>query len=380
VNKRNGLSFGRFWAILVKEFIQMRRDKVTFAMMFGVPLMQLLLFGYAINSDPKHLPAAMILGDDGPMGRSLLYALKNSDYFDFTRNVKTEEEGRELLARGDVLFVINIPENFSRNLLRGDRPAVLVEADASDPVATGNALGALNTLVNSALQNDLKGSLNFLNGTNGPIDLRVHALYNPEIITQYNIVPGLMGVVLTMTMIMITALAITRERERGTMENLLSMPTRPIEVMVAKIVPYIFVGFTQVAVILIAGHFLFHVPMEGSLALLTIVALIFIAANLSVGITFSTVAQNQLQAMQMSFFFFLPSMLLSGFMFPFRGMPGWAQVIGEMMPLTHFLRIVRGILLKGNGIADVAQETWQIALFAIVALAIAVKRYKQTLD
>lgn len=380
MKKRNRLSFGRFWAILVKEFIQMRRDKVTFAMMFGIPLIQLLLFGYAINSDPKHLPTAMILGDTGPEGRLLLYALKNSDYFDFTRNVKTEEEGRELLARGDVLFVINIPENFSRNLLRHRRPAVLVEADASDPVATGNALGSLNTLVNSALQNDLKGSLNFLNGANGPIDVQVHALYNPEVITQYNIVPGLMGVVLTMTMIMITALAITRERERGTMENLLSMPTRPVEVMVAKIVPYIFVGYMQVAVILIAGHFLFHVPMEGSLVLLTIVALIFIAANLSVGITFSTVAQNQLQAMQMSFFFFLPSLLLSGFMFPFRGMPQWAQVIGEMMPLTHFLRIVRGILLKGNGIADVARETWQIALFAIVALVVAVKRYRQTLD
>ena len=377
---RNGFSPARFWAILVKEFIQMRRDKLTFAMMFGVPLMQLTLFGYAINSDPKQLPAAVIMADTGPQGRSLLYALKNSDYFDFTRNVKSEEEARELLARGNVLFVINIPENFSRNLLRGDRPAVLVEADASDPAATSNAVGALNTLVNSALQNDLKGSLSFLNGANGPIDLQVHALYNPEAITQYNIVPGLMGVVLTMTMIIITALAITRERERGTMENLLSMPTRPLEVMVAKIVPYIVVGYVQVSVILTAAHFLFHVPMAGSLALLMTVALLFIAANLSVGITFSTVAQNQLQAMQMSFFFFLPSMLLSGFMFPFRGMPRWAQAIGELLPLTHFLRIARGILLKGNGIADVAPETWQIALFAVIALAVAVKRYRQTLD
>ena len=378
--KFNAFSLARFWAILVKEFIQMRRDKVTFAMMFGVPLVQLTLFGFAINSDPKHLPTALILADTGPQGRTLLYAIKNSDYFNFTRNVKSEEEGRALLARGDVLFVINIPENFSRDLLRGDRPALLVEADATDPAATSNAVGALNTLINSALQNDLKGPLAFLNGTSGPIDVRIHALYNPEAITQYNIVPGLMGVVLTMTMIVITAMAITRERERGTMENLLSMPTRPIEVMIGKIIPYIFVGYIQVTVILIAAHLLFHVPMGGNLVLLMTVALIFIAANLSVGITFSTVAQNQLQAMQMSFFFFLPSMLLSGFMFPFRGMPYWAQVIGEMFPLTHFLRIVRGILLKGNGIADVAPQMWQIALFAAVALVVAVKRYRQTLD
>ena len=376
----NGFSLARFWAILVKEFVQMRRDKVTFAMMFGVPLIQLTLFGFAINSDPKHLPTAMLLADSGPQGRTLLYAIKNSNYFEFKRNVKTEKEGRELLDRGEVLFVISIPENFSRDFLRGDRPAVLVEADASDPAATSNAVGALNTLVNSALQNDLKGPLKFLNGENGPIDLRVHALYNPEAITQYNIVPGLMGGVLTMTMIVITGLAITRERERGTMENLLSMPTRPIEVMVGKIVPYIFVGYIQVGVILLAAYFLFHVPMGGNLILLMAVALIFIAANLSVGITFSTVAQNQLQAVQMSFFFFLPSILLSGFMFPFRGMPRWAQMVGEVLPLTHFLRIVRGILLKGNGIADVAPQIWQIALFAIVALVVAVKRYRQTLD
>lgn len=380
MSKYSPFSMARFWAILVKEFVQMRRDKVTFAMIFGIPLIQLTLFGFAINSDPKHLPSAMILADTGPQGRTLLYAIKNSNYFDFRRDVKSEEEGRKLLARGEVLFVINIPENFSRDLLRGDRPAVLVEADASDPAATSNAVGALTTLINSALKNDLKGPLSSLNGTSGPIDLRVHALYNPEAITQYNIVPGLMGVVLTMTMVVITSLAITRERERGTMENLLSMPTRPIEVMIGKIVPYILVGYIQVGVILIAAHFLFHVPMTGNLVLLMTVALIFIAANLSVGITFSTVAQNQLQAVQMSFFFFLPSLLLSGFMFPFRGMPHWAQVIGEMLPLTHFLRIVRGILLKGNGLADVAPQVWQIAIFAAVALIIAVKRYRQTLD
>ena len=264
--------------------------------------------------------------------------------------------------------------------MRGDRPALLVEADATDPAATGIALGSLEPLFDTALQNDLKGPLASLSASNGPIDLRVHALYNPEVVTQYNIVPGLMGVILTMTMVMITGLAITRERERGTMENLLSMPTRPSEVLIGKIVPYIFVGYIQVSVILIAAYFLFHVPMQGSILLLLLVALVFIVANLAMGITFSTIAKNQLQAVQMAFFVFLPSILLSGFMFPFRGMPRWAQMVGEVFPLTHFLRIVRGILLKGNGIVDITLQLWQIALFALIVLAIGIKRYRQTLD
>jgi ABC-2 type transport system permease protein len=373
-------SFARFRAILVKEFIQMRRDRLTFGMMVGIPLLQLVLFGFAINSDPRHLPTAVLLADHGPHGRTLLQAIRNSTYFDFVRELSTETEAHDVLARGQVQFVLNIPEHFSRDLLRGDRPAILVEADATDPAATGNALGSLGTLFNSALQDDLKGPLAFLGGTNDPIDLRIQAHYNPEVITQYNIVPGLMGVVLTMTMIVITGLAITRERERGTMENLLSMPTRPLEVLVGKIIPYILVGYIQVGLILLAAWLLFHVPMVGSLLLLLVTAFVFITANLAMGITFSSLAANQLQAMQMGFFFFLPSLLLSGFMFPFRGMPGWAQALGECLPLTHFLRIVRGILLKGNGFGDVVLELWQIALFAAVALAIGVKRYRQTLD
>lgn len=373
-------SLQRLRGIVAKEFTQMRRDRLTFAMMLGIPLIQLTLFGYAINSDPRHLPAAVLLADRGPQGRTLLYAMKNSTYFDLVHQVKTEAEGHDLLARGQVQFVINIPENFSRDLWRGDRPELLIEADATDPAATSVALGSLGTLLDTALQNDLKGPLASLAATTGPIDLRVHALYNPEVVTQYNIVPGLMGVILTMTMVMITGLAITRERERGTMENLLSMPTRPSEVLIGKIIPYIFVGYIQVAVILIAAYFLFHVPMQGSITLLLLVALVFIAANLAMGITFSTIAKNQLQAVQMTFFVFLPSILLSGFMFPFRGMPYWAQVLGEFFPLTHFLRIVRGILLKGNGITDVALQLWQIALFAVIVLTIGIKRYRQTLD
>jgi len=349
-------------------------------MMVGIPLIQLILFGFAINSDPRHLPAAVLLADNGPQGRTLLAAIKNSTYFDLVREVKSEAEARDALARGEVQFVISIPQNFSRDLLRGDRPELLIEADASDPSATSNALNNMRPLLETALKNDFKGPLAFLANAPSPVSLSIHALYNPEAITQYNIVPGLMGVVLTMTMVMITALAITRERERGTMENLLSMPTRPFEVLLGKIIPYILAGYIQVALILVAAKVLFHVPMVGNIGLLLIVAFVFIIANLAMGIMFSTLAQNQLQAVQMSFFFFLPSLLLSGFMFPFRGMPGWAQVIGEVLPLTHFLRIVRGILLKGNGVVDVAHQFWQIVLFAIVALVIGVKRYRQTLD
>ncbi|HZJ17141.1 MAG TPA: ABC transporter permease [Chthoniobacteraceae bacterium] len=377
---RPRFSFARLRGIIAKEFTQMRRDRLTFAMMLGIPLLQLTLFGYAINSDPRHLPAAVLLADSGPQGRTILHAMKNSTFFDFVHQVRTEREGHDLLAQGRVQFVINIPQDFSRDLLRGDRPSLLVEADATDPAATGLALGSLSTQLSAALHNDLKGPLEFLNVPPGPIDLRVHALYNPESNTQFNIVPGLMGVILTMTMIMITGLAITRERERGTMENLLSMPTLPSEVLIGKIVPYILIGYVQVGVILVAAHFLFHVPMHGSIALLLLVALVFIAANLAMGITFSTIAKNQLQAMQMTFFVFLPSILLSGFMFPFRGMPHWAQVIGEVFPLTHFLRIVRGILLKGNVTEDIAPELWPIALFAAIMLTIGIKRYRQTLD
>jgi ABC-2 type transport system permease protein len=380
MKRHSPFALSRFWAIVVKEFIQMRRDRVTFGMMIGVPLIQLVLFGFAINADPKHLPTAVLMADYGAQGRTLLQAIRNSRYFEFVREVKTEQEAEEVLARGEAQFVINIPPNFSRDVLRGERPAILVEADATDPAATSNAIGSLRVLVTTALQHDLRGALAHLARGDEPIELRVHARYNPEAITQYNIVPGLMGVVLTMTMVMITGLAITRERERGTMENLLSMPTRPFEVMIGKVLPYILVGYIQVILILLAAHFLFSVPVTGNIPMLFISALVFIVANLAMGITFSTLAQNQLQAMQLSFFFFLPSLLLSGFMFPFRGMPQWAQSIGELLPLTHFLRIVRGIMLKGNGVEEVVLQLWQIALFAVVVLVIGVKRYRQTLD
>ncbi len=373
-------SMARLAAMLVKECTQMRRDRLTFGMMLGIPLMQLVLFGFVINADPKHLATAVVLADRGPQARTVLHAIRNSGYFDFMRLLENEVEAEEVLLGGEVQFVVNIPANFSRDLLRGERPALLVEADATDPAATGNALNTLRVLAENALDHDLKGPLAALGGTDGPIELRIHPRYNPEAITQYNIIPGLMGVILTMTMILITGLAITRERERGTMENLLSMPTRPLEVLIGKIIPYILIGYIQVAVILAAGYYLFGVPIAGSVSLLLIAAFVFIVANLAMGITFSTIARNQLQAMQMAFFVFLPSILLSGFMFPFRGMPVWAQYMGEILPLTHFLRLVRGIMLKGIGVAEVMQGLWPIALFGVVALAIAVMRYRRTLD
>jgi ABC-2 type transport system permease protein len=373
-------AFHRLWAVILKEFIQMRRDRTTLGMMIGIPLLQLTLFGFAINSDPRNLPIAIRAADQGTFARTLVAAMKTTTYFTLTREAKTEAEAERLLQLGEVQFVINIPENFTRDLLRGDRPTVLIEADATDPAATGPALAALSALAATVFDRDLVGPLAPLRARPGPVNFMIHAHYNPENITQYNVVPGLMGVVLTMTMVIITALAITRERERGTMENLLSTPVRPFEVMVGKIVPYITVGYVQVTLILLAARFIFNVPMLGSLPLLYAVALLFIAANLAMGITFSTLAKNQLQAVQMATFFFLPSILLTGFMFPFRGMPQWAQWVGSCLPNTHFLRIVRGIVLKGNGLAEIAPEIWPIALFVVIVMTIAVKRYRQTLD
>ncbi len=375
-----GFSAARMAAVFVKEFQQMLRDRLTFAMAVGIPVLQLVLFGYAINTDPKGLPTAVVAADSGPLTRSLVAALQNTGYFQVTAQPASEAEGDELMARGSVQFMAVIPPQFERRLLRGEQPTLYVAVDATDPAASGNALAALNLVATQALAHDLAGPLRALQPRAPPYDLRIHRRYNPEGLSRYNIVPGLVGTILTMTMVMLTSLAMTRERERGTMENLLATPVRPMEVMAGKILPYVLIGYLQLGVILTAAWVLFEVPMAGSFALLMGMIGVFILANLAVGFTFSTLARNQLQAMQMTFFFFLPSILLSGFMFPFRGMPHWAQMIGEVLPLTHFLRIVRGILLKGNTLDDVMTQLGAIALFACVALFIAVKRYKQTLD
>ena len=372
-------SWRRMGGMIRKEFLQMWRDKLTLRMMLIIPIMQLILFGFAINTDPKHLPTALVMGDNSSQARVLLESMRQSGYFDFT-TLANESQAHYALQTGRVQFVVNIPPNFSRELLRGDRPSVLIEADATDPIAIGTAVRALGGIVDAAFANEHLPAPLIRSAPSSPVNIELHARYNPSGIQAFSIIPGLLGVILTMTMSMITGVAITRERERGTMENLLSTPVRPFEVIVGKIIPYIAVGYIQVTLILIAAHVLFHVPMIGSLPLLYAVSFLFIAANLAVGITFSTLAQNQLQAVQMAFFFFLPSILLSGFVFPFRGMPGWAQAIGSCLPNTHFLRIVRGILLKGNGLAEIMPEIWPLLLFLVVAMTIGVKRYRQTLD
>jgi ABC-2 type transport system permease protein len=373
-------SFARFWGVVLKEFLQLKRERITFGMILGIPIVQLLLFGYAINTDPRNLPTAIIAADNSEFTRSYVAAMKTTGYFNIVAELRDEEAGRAALARGDVQFVLNIPADFTRRLLRGEHPALLLEADSTDPGAIGAAVGSLQQLVRSVAAKDFKGPLARLAVDGPPFEVRTHRLYNPEGLTQFNIVPGLMGVILTMTMVMMTGLAMTRERERGTMENLLSTPVYPVEVMTGKIVPYIFIGLIQATIILIAARFLFGVPVAGSLTALYIVILVFVAANLCVGITLSSLAQNQLQAMQLTFFFFLPNILLSGFMFPFRGMPDWAQVIGQALPMTYFNRLSRGILLKGNEFPDLWPDLWPMLVFIVVVMTIAVRTYRKTLD
>src|SRR3990167_8531304 len=358
-------SWQRMWAILRKEFFQMKRDPVSVGMMLIIPIIQLILFGLAINTNPKHLPAALVSTDNSVFTRTFVRALENTDYFRIEFQSKTIQEANQLLAEGKVLFVITFPSDFTSRFLRGYDPQILVEADATDSVAVASALNTLPQLSAHVFDRLLGGSLSDLKEPAPKIDYVVHSKYNPEAITQYNIVPALMGVVLTMTLVMVTCMAITRERERGTIESLLATPVRPLEVMIGKILPYIIVGYLQVCLILFCAYFLFHIPMQGNLFLLLVCVLPFIAANLSVGLTFSSIAKNQLQAMQMAFFFFLPSILLSGFMFPFYGMPKWAQWLGHVLPLTYFLRIVRGIVLKGNTFALIWPNLWPISTFSI---------------
>lgn len=370
----------RIFAILLKEFIQMRRDRLTFGMMIMVPVIQLTLFGFAINSDPRHLPTLLYLEDDSAAVRSLTVGLQNSTYFDITGRTTSAKEATAKLQSGEVAFVITVPAGFTRDMLRGDQPQLLIEADASDPSAASNAVGQIQQIAQSALKRDLTGQWASLAQGPPPIEIVVHRMYNPEGISQYNIVPGLLGVILTMTMIMITSIAMTRETERGNMENLLAMPARPWEVMVGKIVPYVGVGLVQTGIVLCAAVWLFDVPFIGDPWLLALGVGLFILANLAVGFTFSTIARSQMQAMQMTFFFFLPSMLLSGFMFPFRGMPEWAQVIGQVFPLTHFLRIVRGVMLKGADWTAMWPNIWPILVFITAATVVAMMRYRSTLD
>ena len=373
------LSLSRFRALLIKEFIQMRRDRITFAMMLAVPLMQLVLFGYAINSDPKYLPAALVTTSQDHYTRAMVSALEMTDYYRFEHVVGSVREAEALMARGDVVFVVTIPSDFARKVDRGERAQILIEADATDPSVASGAISTLSTVASRALLRE-RGITPTEAEANRQLEVVVHCRYNPEGISHYNIVPGLLGVILTMTMVMMTSIALTRERERGTMENLLAMPASPLEIMLGKILPYFVVGAVQVAVVLIASSLLFDIPFVGSMWLLLLAVLIFVMALVLLGYTISTVANTQMQALQLTFFFFLPSILLSGFMFPFRGMPFWAQWIGEIFPLTHFLRVVRAVMLKGADMPAVAFEIAVLAGFILAYAAIALTRFRRTLD
>ncbi|MBS0277171.1 MAG: ABC transporter permease [Proteobacteria bacterium] len=373
-------SFARVYAILLKEFLQMRRDQITMGMIVGVPLMQLFLFGFAINFNPHALPTVISVDDPGTLARSVVVALENSSYFEIVAQTHSPKDARRMLQEGKALFAVEIPANFTRDIVRGTQPDLLIEVDATDTAASSYAIAAVNGIASTALRDDLKGPLASRAQGPPPFNPVTHLLYNPEQVTQYSIIPGLLAVILTMTMVLMTCLALTRERERGTYENLLAMPASPVEIMLGKIAPNIVIGAIQSAIILLVARFVFDVPMIGSLTLLAVALVIYITANLAVGYTFSTVAENQLQAMQMTMFFLLPAILLSGFAFPFDGMPVWAQWIGEVLPATHFLRIIRGILLKDNGFPEIWPDLWPLILFMFVVMGIALARFRRTLD
>jgi ABC-2 type transport system permease protein len=378
----NGTGFRplRAAAIFRKELAQMRRDRLTFAMMVMIPLVQLVLFGTAINTDPRNLPTLIEARDDGPASRAIVRAMETSRYFDFVGYADERADADAAFRSGDALFVLTIPENFERDLARGERPQLLLDADATDPVASGAAASAFAPIVAAAVAPLMDGAPVEIAPSLPAVETVVHRRYNPAGRTAVNIVPGLLGVILTMTMTMMTALSLTRETERGTLETLLSAPIAPAEVMIGKILPYVFVGFIQIAIMLVVAHGAFRVPFDGDPFAFTVAIALFVLVNLALGYLFSTLAKTQMQAMQMTIFLFLPSILLSGFMFPFDGMPGWARVLGEIIPTTHFIRAVRSVMLKDAGFADVWVELVALLVTLLVIATLAVVRYRRTLD
>lgn len=370
-------SFGRVMAVLVKEFREMMRGQPS--VILSIPIIQLLLFGYAINDNPHNLPTAVYVQDQGEFARSILAALHNTGYFDIVATARSTAELDRLMALGKITFSVTIPGDFTRRVVRHDNAQILVEADASDPTATGSAVAALAALPATALEHDLTGAL-APEASAAPFTTVVHNRYNPEAITSYNIVPGLLGTVLSMTLVFMTAQSLAREREVGTLEGLLATPVRPVEVLIGKLAPYVGVGVLQSFIILTLARTLFDVPAAGGWDALIVGTVLFIIGSLALGFLISTMARTQQEAQLIAQFYFMPSFLLSGFFFPFAGMPGWAQVIGSMVPVTHFLRIVRGSLLKGQGIADAWPSLVALTLFVLAVSVLATLRYRTTLD
>lgn len=376
------LSSLRIFAVMVKEFTQLRRDRVTYAMILVLPLMQLLLFGYAINTDPKHLPAAVVSHDHGPLADAVVASLERTGYVDVRHLPTSEAEMDRLIRQGKVLLGLTIPPDFSQRVIRGDGAQILAEIDAADPQAAAGVAAAVASLPTEALRHNLKGPL-ARPPSKPAFEVVVHRLYNPAGISAYNIVPGLLAIILSMTLVMMTAMAVTREVERGTQETLLATPATPLEVMIGKLAPYVLVGLIQATVILSLAKLLFGVPLAQTVAgwfALGVGVSLFITANLALGYLISTLARSQLQAMQMSVFYMLPSLFFSGFMFPFFGLPGWARVLGEALPTTHFLRVIRGTMLKGQVLGDMGPDLLALGLFLLAVGTITIARSRTTLD
>jgi ABC-2 type transport system permease protein len=375
-------SLDRVVAVMIKEFTQLRRDRITYAMILVMPLMQLLLFGYAINTDPRHLPAAVISYDHSRLADAVVATLERTTYVDVRYLPHSEAEMDRLMRRGEISLALTIPPDFTQRVLRSDQAQILAEVDASDPQAAAGVAAAVAVLPTEALGHDLQGPA-AKPLTPAPFEVVVHRLYNPETITSYNIVPGLLAIILSMTLVMMTAMAVTREVERGTMESLLSTPATAFEVMIGKLLPYVAVGIIQTCVVLALARLLFAVPLAQNFAgwlALSVGIFFFITGNLALGYLISTVVRSQLQAMQIAMFYMMPSLFLSGFLFPFQGLPIWAQYLGQVIPITHFLRIVRGSLLKGQVLSDMGPDLMALVIFVTAVAVLTVARSRTTLD
>ncbi len=371
-------SFTRWIGVVIKEIHELRRDKISISMLILTPIFQLIILGYAVQMDPRQVPTALLNYDNARMSQVFVTAAQNTSYFSM-RQMASEEEANNAFVRGDVIFIVTIPQGFTEKLLRGEKPQILIQGDAIDPMTIGNALSAIVQAAKSMFQHDLPQALRTEEASDN-FELVIHRMFNPEGITQYNTIPGIIGSILSTTLILMTALSITRERENGAIENLLISPLTSLEVIVGKITPFILIGMFQSLLILLSAVFLFDIPLAGNFFLLFTILVVYIFLCLSIGIAISSVAQSQLQALQMSSFYFIPSIMLSGFISPFISMPGWAQAIGSCLPLTYFIRLVKGVMLKGYTAAELMPSLLPLIAIAVIVIGIGLKMYHKTLD